>query len=303
MIIFNNVSKVFGESVRALDNASFEIPSGVLAGLLGPNGSGKTTSFKLVLGLLKPSSGRVEVFGLDPWVSEVEVRRRVGFLPEKPVYPMDVSVERFLIHIAKLRRVSKQEVYRITKLVNIAHLLDKKISALSRGFIQRVGIAQALIGEPDLLLLDEPTANLDPLARVEILNLVKALQKDLGVTVVIATHILPELQPIVEYVVFISRGRITDYGYLEDLSRKYLVETTYKIRCFGIRRLAKILIDYDFVKAIEVTDTGINVRIDARYVDEFLKIMEDARRAGYVFSVSHLTSSLGDLYARLASKS
>ncbi len=303
MIVFNQVTKIFRGGVKALDRTSFMIPSGVLAGLLGPNGSGKTTSFKLILGLLKPSFGKVEVFGLDPWVRELEVRMRTGYLPEKPLYPMDVSVEKFLSHIAKLRRVSKQDLYRIVKLVGITHLLEKDIGVLSRGYIQRVGIAQALIGDPELLLLDEPTANLDPLARIEILELIKTLQKDLGLTAVIATHILPELQPIVDYVVFISRGHVTDYGYLEDLTKKYLVEAVYQIRCSGTRKLAKILIDYDFVKAIEITDTGLNVKIDTRYVDEFLKVIEDAKRAGYVYSISHLTSSLGDLYAKLASKS
>lgn len=304
MISFENVVKVFGKNTIALDNASFTIPKGVLAGLLGPNGSGKTTSFKLMLGILKPTAGKIRVFGLDPWVHEVEVKSRIGYLPEKPFYPTGISVEKFLLHIAKLKNVEETEVLRISRLLGITKLLDKKIESLSRGYLQRLGIAQALLGDPELLLLDEPTANLDPLSRVELLKLIKVLQEDLDATIVIATHILPELQPIVNYVVFINRGHIVDYGYLEELTHKYTVEAVYEVYCRDPRSVAKILIDMEFISGIEFIDGKniVKVKINSGHVREFINTLNELQQKKLVHSFKHITSSLGDLYARLASK-
>ncbi len=302
MIVFRNVVKIFNRKTRALDNASFTIPKGVLAGLLGPNGAGKTTSFKLILGLIKRNSGEIKVFGFDPWEKELEVRIRSGYLPEKPVYPGGVRVWKFLEHIARLRGVSRRDVVRIAKTTGIYNLLDKPIKTLSRGYLQRLGIAQALIGDPELLLLDEPTANLDPLARVEILNLIKVLQKDLGATVIIATHILPELEPIVNYVVFIKKGRIVEYGYLEDISKKYFIEITYSVETDNPRKLALLLMDLDYIKGIEVKENAVYVKIDTKHSNELAEILLKLQEKGLVKSFTHSAASLGDLYAKLASK-
>ena len=300
IIVFERVVKIYaGSFVAALNNASFKIPSGVVAGLLGPNGSGKTTSFKLILGFLKPTSGMIRVFGLDPWKEEYRVRSRIGYLPEKPVYP-DVSVYSFLKHIARMRKASDEDLKRIVRLVGIEKYLWMSISGLSRGYLQRLGLAQALIGEPELLLLDEPTANLDPLSRKEILRLIKDLKKELGLTIVIATHILPELQKVTDYIVYIRRGRIIEAGQLEELTHKYYVEAYYYIETKYPRELASKLIVQDYVRGVEIRDNGLIVKINSMFKDKLLSLLSSPEYSMIVSNIQLLTSELGELYEKLS---
>ena len=301
IVVFDNVTKIFGKSkvIKALDNASFRIPSKVVAGLLGPNGSGKTTSFKLIMGFLKPNSGKISVFGKDPWIDEYSVRRRIGYLPEKPVYPY-VSVYKFLKHIGKMQGVDIREVERIIQLVGLEEYKFFNIRGLSRGYLQRLGLAQALIGDPELLLLDEPTANLDPLSRKQILDLIKDLKKELGITIIIATHILPELQEVADYVVYINKGRIIEAGKLEDLTHKYFVHTYYYVETSDPRKLASRIIMEEYVRGIEVRDNGLLIKINSAYKEDLLNILTSSELSVYVKNIKHVTTELGELYEKLS---
>jgi len=280
-----------------LKNASFKIPDGVAAGLLGPNGSGKTTSFKLILGFIKPTAGNIRVFGLDPVKHENEVRSRIGYLPEKPVYP-HVKLRVLIRHVARLRNVPSRDIERIAKLTGITRYLDFNVKSLSRGYIQRLGLALALLGDPDILLLDEPTANLDPLSRKEIIELIKDLMQDLGVTVIIATHILPELQQVANYIVFINKGQVIEYGDLGSIVTRYRVTATFKIRTSEPRKLASKLIMLENIRAVEITGDGLLVKATGEGVEEIKLYLEEA--IGGAASLELISSELGELYEKLA---
>jgi len=303
LIEFVDVYKVYKGGVVALQGASFTVPSGTLACLLGPNGAGKTTTMKLIMGFLRPSSGTVKVWGLEPWIYEKEVRSRIGFLPERPIYPSNVRVYTFLKHLANLRRVPVSDVHRVSKLVGIEHLLDREIKTLSRGYVQRVGIAQALLGDPELLLLDEPTANLDPRARREILELVKVLHRDLGVTIIISSHIIPELQEVARYAIFIDRGKVLDHGSLEELARKYVANAIYVIESSRPRDLAIELLKKDYVRGIYVHDDRVEVHVDMDRVNDLEEYIKELAGRGMVKSYSFRTAYLGEIYEKIVGSS
>ncbi|MEL9940230.1 MAG: ABC transporter ATP-binding protein [Ignisphaera sp.] len=296
MIEFREVSKRFGK-VEALKNASFEIPENTVTAFLGPNGAGKTTSMKLIMGFLKPSKGAVLVWGEEPWRNE-SIRSRIGYLPEKPVYPMDLTVEDFLSHLAGLRRLGRADVERVSRLVGLEKLMDRKIRSLSRGYLQRVGIAQSLLGEPELLILDEPTANLDPAARREILDVLKVLHKELKVSMIISSHIIPELQELSNYAIFIDKGTVLDYGYLNDLWRKYSVETVFTIEATDIETVAKQLIEKPFVHAIKRVSSGtLEVSIDPSHFKVFEALLTEINHK--IRRYEFKTANLGDLYEKI----
>lgn len=296
MIEFREVSKRFGR-VEALRGASFKIPGNTVTAFLGPNGAGKTTSMKLVMGFLKPTRGVVLVWGEEPWRDE-GIRRRIGYLPERPVYPMDVAVRDFLNHLARLRGIDRADVERVSRLVGLEDLLDRRIGSLSRGYIQRVGIAQSLLGEPELLVLDEPTANLDPVARREIIDILKVLHRELGVSMVVSSHIIPELQEVSNYAVFIDRGTVLDCGYLSDLWRRYTVETVFIIEAVDAGAVAKTLIERSFVRSVKrVNEAVLEVSIDPSYFKAFENLLTEI---GYMVKrYEFKTASLGDLYEKV----
>ncbi len=299
---FVNVTKSYGK-VIALRNASLSLPRGVLAGLLGPNGAGKTTTLKLAAGLLRRDSGFIQVLGADPWANPVEVKSRIGLLHERPLYPSGVGVRELLRFLSKLRGYGEEEVLRVARLVGLEDYLDRRVNHLSRGYLQRLGLAQALIGDPELLLLDEPTANLDPLARREILSLISTLKRDLGVTIVVSSHIVPELQEVCDYAVFISQGTVVAQGTLAELGRAFLVESKYRIESPRPRELASKLVREDFVLGVELGDGWVTVRIRSGSSDDLLRFLENLAPRGLVAKVEHVSSDLGDLYAKTVGSS
>jgi ABC-type multidrug transport system ATPase subunit len=284
MVEFREVSKKFGK-VEALKNISFTIPEKTVTAFLGPNGAGKTTSMKLVMGFLKPTKGVVFVWGEEPWRSE-GVRSRIGYLPERPVYPMDIAVENFLNHLAKLKRLSKIDVNRVIRLVGLENLADRKIGTLSRGYIQRVG-----------MILDEPTANLDPSARREIIELLKTLHKELKVSMIISSHIIPELQEIANYAVIINSGIALEYGYLNDLWRKYEIEAVFIIKTVDVEAAARILIDKSYVHYVKKVSNSLEVSIDPEHYKSFENLLTEL--SGLIKSYTFKTASLGDLYEKV----
>lgn len=218
MINIQNLTKYYGET-KAVDNISFEIKQGEILGFLGPNGAGKSTTVRIITCFIPPTSGSVNVDGLDVMERSLEVRRKIGYLPENTPLYQDMNVVEFLRYVAELRTIPKDQVNRrIKKMVEVCGLgevLSKNISALSKGYNQRVGLAQALIHDPDILILDEPTSGLDPNQIVEIRNLIKELGREK--TVILCTHILPEVQATCDRAIIINRGAIVANGTIDEL--------------------------------------------------------------------------------------
>lgn len=206
-IVVEHISKVYGQQ-RALDNVSFEVKTGEIVGFLGPNGAGKSTMMKILTCFIPPSNGKATVNGFDVMEQSIDVRRSVGYLPEhNPLY-LDMYVKEYLEFIGGLHKVSKlrsrvEEMIEITGLTVEQH---KQIGALSKGYRQRVGLAQALIHDPAVLILDEPTTGLDPNQLAEIRELIRRIGKQK--TVMLSTHIMQEVEILCDRVIIINKGNI-----------------------------------------------------------------------------------------------
>ncbi|MEA2639194.1 MAG: gliding motility-associated transport system ATP-binding protein [Chloroflexota bacterium] len=221
MINVEHLTKHYGR-VAAVNDISFEVNKGEILGFLGPNGAGKTTTMRILTGYMPPTSGAAAVAGHDIFKESLEARRHIGYLPETvPLYP-DMTPRGYLSFIGKIRgldsKTRKHRISDVAEKVRITDMLDRLIGKLSKGYRQRVGLAQALLGEPDVLILDEPTVGLDPRQIVETRQVIK----DLGGehTVILSTHILPEVSMTCERVVIINRGRVVAMDTPMNLQRR-----------------------------------------------------------------------------------
>ena len=206
-ISVKEITKIYGTQ-KALDNVSLEIHPGEIVGLLGPNGAGKSTLMKILTCFIPPTSGTAGVCGFDVMEQSIEVRRKVGYLPENnPLYP-DLYVREFLEFMNGIRRsqIGSQRIPEIIELTGLESEQHKKIGALSKGYRQRVGLAQALLHDPEVLILDEPTSGLDPNQLLEIRSLIKKIGKQK--TVMLSTHIMQEVEAICDRAVIIHKGKI-----------------------------------------------------------------------------------------------
>ncbi|HBR30788.1 MAG TPA: ABC transporter [Clostridiales bacterium] len=217
MIEILNVSKSFGNK-KAVEDLSFNVIEGEILGFLGPNGAGKSTTMNIITGYLSATTGTAKIDGIDILENPIEAKRRIGFLPEiPPLYP-EMTVKEFLGFIYDLKecRFPKEPHLReICEVVKIDDVYNRIIKNLSKGYRQRVGIAQALIGNPKVLIFDEPTIGLDPRQIIEIRNLIKMLGKEH--TVILSTHILPEVQAVCDRIVVINQGKLVANEKTEDL--------------------------------------------------------------------------------------
>jgi ABC-2 type transport system ATP-binding protein len=221
VITVQHLTKRFG-SQTAVDDLSFEVGAGEVLGFLGPNGAGKTTSMRMVTGLVPPSRGAVAIAGHDLLKQPIDAKRRIGYLPEyPPLYP-ELTVRQFLGFVAEIKDVPRARraaaVDRALQRANLGEVARRRIGTLSKGFKQRVGLAQAIVHEPPVLVLDEPTSSLDPKQRVEVRDLIVALRGEH--TVLLSTHILPEVSQITDRVVIINRGRVMAVDSPQNLSQR-----------------------------------------------------------------------------------
>ncbi|OJU14166.1 MAG: ABC transporter [Clostridiales bacterium 43-6] len=233
MIEVNNLTKKYGNHL-AVENASFVINDGEILGLLGPNGAGKSTIMNIVTGYLSSTDGSVTISGYDILENPVEAKRHIGYLPEQPPLYVDMTVKEYLNYVYDLKKVKiprKPHLAEICKLVKIEGVYDRIIKNLSKGYRQRVGIAQALIGNPDVLILDEPTVGLDPKQIIEIRDLIKKLGKNH--TVIFSSHILSEIQAVCERVIIINKGKVIADDTPDTLSRKISDNQSLVIRVDG----------------------------------------------------------------------
>lgn len=222
MIEVNKLVKRYGPE-RAVDEISFEVKKGEVLGFLGPNGAGKSTTMKVITCYLPPTEGTVRVDGLDVRTDPVAVRKRIGYLPESTPLYQDMNTFDYLEFVAAIRGVPRAErtgrIAEMVELCGLGDVLGKNINALSKGYRQRVGLAQAMVHNPAILILDEPTSGLDPNQIVEIRELIKALGREK--TVVLSTHILTEVQASCDRVIIINKGKMVADGTPDDLQSSF----------------------------------------------------------------------------------
>jgi ABC-2 type transport system ATP-binding protein len=219
MIEVNGLTKRYRDRI-AVDDLTFSVPEGEILGFLGPNGAGKSTAMKVLTGYLPASSGTVKVAGHDVFEEPYEVKRRIGYLPETPPLYPEMSVRGYLRFVASLKGVTRgqmaSELDRVAHATSITEVFERLIQNLSKGFRQRVGLAQALLGSPPVLILDEPTEGLDPSQRAEVRQLIKGLAGQH--TVILSTHILPEVTMTCGRVLILNQGKMVAFDEIQNLA-------------------------------------------------------------------------------------
>jgi ABC-2 type transport system ATP-binding protein len=221
MITVKNLTKRYARTV-AVDHISFEVQKGQIVGFLGPNGAGKTTTMRILTCFLPPTDGSANVAGFDVLQQPMEVKRRIGYLPESPPLYPEMEVREYLTFVGKLKGMSgpnlAKRVVEVSERCAVSDVSSKLISKLSKGYRQRVGLAQAIIHNPDVLILDEPTAGLDPKQIIETRELIKGLAGDH--TIILSTHILPEVEQTCEQVVIINKGKLVATDSVHNLQNR-----------------------------------------------------------------------------------
>jgi ABC-2 type transport system ATP-binding protein len=250
-----NLTKRYGQHI-AVDNVSFTVDKGEILGFLGPNGAGKTTTMNIITGYLSATEGSVKVDGFDILEEPEEVKKRIGYMPEFPPLYMDMTVQEYLNFVSDIKKIDRKtrarNLDRIMDMIKIGDVRKRLIKNLSKGYKQRVGLAQALIGAPQVLILDEPTVGLDPKQIIEIRNLIKELGKEH--TIILSSHILPEVSAVCERVLIINKGQIVASDTPENLSRRLGDTGRLSIRVAGPeKQVLKLIGGLAGVKSVEST--------------------------------------------------
>ncbi len=261
MIKVENVTKRYGNKT-AVDDVTFEVQKGEIVGFLGRNGAGKSTTMNIITGYISSTSGSASVDGYDILKSPLEVKKRIGYLPEQPPLYMDMTVREYLSFVSDIKHVpgakKTAHIGDVCDLVGIADMRGRLIRNLSKGYKQRVGLAQALIGNPEVLILDEPTVGLDPRQIIEIRKLIKDLGKDH--TVILSSHILPEVADVCERVIIIDKGKIVAQDTLENLSSNVNEITRLTLRIQGeegnVRKTLREVRGVRYVEVLGVKEAG-----------------------------------------------
>lgn len=264
MIRIDNLKRAYGDFV-AVDDVSFSIEKGEIVGLLGHNGAGKTTIMKMISGYLEPSAGHIEIDGLDIAADRTGIQQRLGYLPEVlPIYP-EMSVADYLDYAAHLKglsgKQSRDEIRRAVKSTDISEKLLAPIATLSRGYKQRVGVAQAILGNPRLLILDEPTNGLDPTQTHQMRDLIREIAKD--ATVILSTHIMQEVDALCDRVLIMRSGELALDARLEDLRNSNRLIVSSDISGESARHLLSGIKGVESVNANGAHRYHINVNSDS----------------------------------------
>ena len=233
MIRAEHLTKRYGANY-ALDDVSFEIGEGEIVGLLGPNGAGKSTTMNILTGYLSATSGEAFIDGVNILENPSAVKKKIGYLPEQPPLYPEMTVAEYLNFVYELKGCTfsrEAHLDEVMSVVKIADVKNRLIGNLSKGYRQRVGIASALVGDPPVLIFDEPTVGLDPKQIIEVRNLLRTLGK--RHTVILSTHILPEVQAVCERIIVITRGRIVANERTEDIARVMESDTRYRLKISG----------------------------------------------------------------------
>jgi len=257
----DGVSKHFGR-VKALNEVSFSLLKGSVMGLIGPNGAGKTTTIKLLLGLLRPNTGQVLAFGENPW-NNPRVLKRIGVVQEKPKFPLNVPTLHYLSLVAGMYGRSLETASSALRDMGLQDAFQTPIGKLSAGMIQRFALAHALIHDPEIVIADEPTSNLDPQARTEVLDLIIRTNKQRGTTFLISSHLLAELSRVCETVSIIYRGKTVATGSLNELYQNFRTDVV-RVNTNKPAELAEKIKKLPYVVLVEVAGDNISIRTESR---------------------------------------
>jgi len=288
MIEVRDLTKDYGPR-KAIQQLNFTVNKGEVVGFLGPNGAGKSTTMKIITGFMAPSSGTAKVAGFDVFESPLEVKKRIGYLPETPPVYMDMYVRDYLVYVAELKQVPRENIQKqvenALEKTNLGSVQNRLIQNLSKGYRQRVGIAQALVSNPEVLILDEPTVGLDPKQVAEIRELIKQLRGHH--TVILSTHILSEVQATCERVIIINQGQIVAQDRIENLANQERGQSRLTIRLRKeVEDFKKVLNGIEGVVAVSAGnshrdwevgfrgDDAVVDAISARVVNEGLGLLE-----------------------------
>ena len=285
MIKVEHLTKYYGDFL-AVSDLSFEIEEGHVYGFLGPNGAGKTTTMNIMTGCLSATSGRVEVGGYDIFEETGQAKRLIGYLPEQPPLYMNETPAEYLRFVGEAKGLKGEElrtqVEKVIRQVRIEAVRDRRISALSKGYKQRVGIAQALLGNPKVIILDEPTVGLDPIQIIEIRDLIKELGREH--TVILSSHILSEVQAICEKILIIAHGRLVAFDTPDKLERNLLaaneITFTTDAKSDVVRRLLS-KVDYLTDVQLEKREDGL---LSARLKTDSKDIYAVSRQIFFAFA-------------------
>ncbi len=261
MIEVKNVTKKYG-SFTAVDNISFDVKDGEVVGFLGPNGAGKSTTMNMITGFIEPTDGQIIINGNDISKKPKKAKKQIGYMPENVPLYYDLTVKEFVTYMAELKFVKRQDkkeqVEKVIKETGLESVQKKLIKNLSRGYKQRVSMAGALVGDPDVIILDEPTVGLDPKQITEIRNLIKELGKKH--TVILSTHILPEVSQICERVVIINKGKIVAVDTPENLEKKTKenngISVTVEDKNENMKKLKELIPEIESVEMVKDNEDG-----------------------------------------------
>ncbi len=310
MIAVENLTKKYGQHY-AVDSINFNVKAGEILGFLGPNGAGKSTTMNILTGYISATEGTAKINGIDILEEPLEVKKLIGYLPEfPPLYP-DMTVSEYLDFVCNIKKVSgsvkKQSLEKIMDVVKIGDVRKRLIKNLSKGYKQRVGLAQALIGNPPVLILDEPTVGLDPKQIIEIRNLIKDLGREH--TIILSSHILPEVSAVCERVVIINKGRIVASDTPENLSRGLIDASKLVVRAAGPeKQVLKAIRDITGVKYVESRGVrekdSVDVIVEAdKSIDIRKPLFYALSKAGYpILMLKSQDMTLEDIFLQVTTQ-
>ncbi|MCS6874770.1 MAG: ABC transporter ATP-binding protein [Pyrinomonadaceae bacterium] len=285
-------------TVRALDNLNLKVEAGQIFGLLGPNGAGKTTTIKLLVGLIKPTAGNARILGRD--IKDIETHQKIGYCPENPYFYDYLTAYELMLYFAELFGLTKDAKKRAEKMLNLVGLHEsdwhKPLRSFSKGMLQRVGLAQSLINEPEVVFLDEPMSGLDPIGRREIRELIARLPKR-GITVFMSTHILSDIEVLCDSVAILNRGKLAAVGKLDELLfTKETNELEVILRGVTVEALSNEM------KSLRVLEkpSGLQIRIKEYELVELISVIK--KLGGSVVSVQPVKMSLEDFFVKETAK-
>lgn len=293
-----NISKIFKSSfnkknIQALDSVSLDVPKGIIFGLLGPNGAGKTTLIKILLGISKATSGYAEMLG-EP-VDTIEVKKKIGYLPENHRFPLFLTGNEFLFHFGSFsgmnKLIIKERTEYLLSLVGLTEWSNKKLKTYSKGMLQRIGLAQALINDPELIFLDEPTDGVDPIGRKEIRDVLIKLKEE-GKTIFLNSHLLSEVEMITDRIAILNKGKLIKEGAVSELKKKG-EEYNFVLSNELEDKISSMLIEkYSIVKKSE-NKYSVLIQSD----DDLALLQEEIRKSGIIIKeMSQKNESLEDVF-------
>lgn len=290
------LSKKFGNT-KALQNINIKLQEGISL-MLGPNGSGKSTLLKISLGLLKPTSGKIETLGKDPWKEGLQVKKNIGVVYEKVTLPKWVSGINYLKFVAGTKEISniKNELDGISKLFDIDSYYQRDIRTYSAGMLQKIALAQAFLGRPKLVILDEPTTNLDTQARKKLAKIIKDYRERYETNFIVSAHFITELEELCNQIVVLYNGRIIEQGKLEDLKMKYFSHV-YRIETEEPIKTVEYLHKMNSVK--KITLEGKSIFVETFKKSELEKNINILKEKGIQLAIFEKQTSIRSLYGKI----